>query len=70
MKVIDPKILLRMYTRGFFPMASSYTSDEVEFYKPHQRFLIPISKFHIPRKLFKEFKKKNMFLKLIMILNQ
>ena len=62
MKIIDPNFLLNMYTKGYFPMAKSNRSVEVEFFKPYKRFLIPISDFHIPKRLFKEFKKKNIIL--------
>ena len=61
MKIIDPQFLLKMYTRGYFPMAKSKQGIEVEFFKPYERFLIPISDFHIPKKLFREFKKKKYF---------
>ena len=61
MKIIDPQFLLKMYTRGYFPMAKSKQGIEVEFFKPYKRFLIPISDFHIPKKLFREFKKKIYF---------
>ena len=62
MKIIDPQFLLKMYTRGYFPMAKSKQGIKFEFFKPYKRFLIPISDFHIPKKLFREFKKKNIFL--------
>ena len=62
MEIIDPQFLLKMYSKGFFPMAKSENNVEIEFLKPHKRFLIPISDFHIPKRLFKEFKKKNIIL--------
>ena len=62
MQIIDPKFLLKMYTKGYFPMAKSEESIDIEFFKPHKRFLIPISDFHIPKRLFKEFKKKNIII--------
>ena len=62
MHIIDLKFLLKMYTKGYFPMAKSKDSIDVEFFKPYKRFLIPISDFHIPKRLFKEFKKKNIIL--------
>tara|TARA_B100001245_G_scaffold192592_1_gene150963 strand:- start:23 stop:214 length:192 start_codon:yes stop_codon:yes gene_type:complete len=62
MQIIDPKFLLQMYTKGYFPMAKSEESIDIEFFKPRKRFLIPISDFHIPKRLFKEFKKKNIIL--------
>ncbi len=38
-------------------MADSKYSEEIKFYKPILRFIIPISNFHYPKKLFSEFKK-------------
>ena len=61
MKFIDSQFLLKMYTQGYFPMAKNSRSNKVEFFKPYKRFLIPIKDFHIPKKLFKEFKKKIYF---------
>ena len=63
MKIIDTEFILEMYAKGYFPMAKNAKSTEVEFFKPYKRFLIPILNFHIPKKLFKEFKKKIIFLK-------
>ncbi len=67
MKIIDLKFLLKMYRRGYFPMAKIDNNYEIDFFKPYKRFLIPISNFHIPKKLFREFKKKIIFIKLILI---
>ena len=38
-------------------MADSKYSEEIKFYKPKLRFIIPISNFQYPKKLFNEFKK-------------
>ena len=38
-------------------MAESEKSEEISFFKPRQRFLIPIKNFHCPKKLFNDFKK-------------
>ena len=38
-------------------MADSKHSDQIKFYKPKLRFIIPISDFCYPKKLFNEFKK-------------
>ena len=38
-------------------MADSKYSEEIKFYKPKLRFIIPISDFCYPKKLFNEFKK-------------
>ncbi len=34
MQIIDPKFLLKMYTKGYFPMAKSEESIDIEFFKP------------------------------------
>ena len=39
-------------------MAENAKNNNISFYKPEKRFLIPIQSFHIPKKLFYEFKKK------------
>ena len=39
-------------------MAESEQSEEVKFYKPKIRFIIPIFNFHCPKKLYYDFKKK------------
>jgi len=38
-------------------MAKNATSEEISFYRPEKRFIIPINEFHIPKKLLSEFKK-------------
>ena len=62
MKIIDTDYLIQMYKIGYFPMAESQISHNIDFFKPYKRFLIPIFNFHIPKKLFKEFKKKKLHL--------
>ena len=59
---IDYKFLLKMYSQGYFPMAKNRKTPEVEFFRPFKRFVIPIYDFHIPKKLFKDYKKKNIVL--------
>ena len=39
-------------------MAKNSKSEEIDFFKPKKRFIIPINTFHIPKKLFSEFKKE------------
>ena len=55
--IIKSKELIQLYKKGFFPMAEDANEDEISFYKPKKRFIIPIDSFHIPKKLFNEFKK-------------
>jgi len=54
---LDTKQLIRLYKKGYFPMAESANSREINFFKPQKRFIIPIYSFHLPRKLFSEYKK-------------
>ena len=60
---INTEILLKMYKKGYFPMADNALDKKVNFYKPLKRFVIPINDFHLSKKLFKEFKKKNIYSK-------
>ena len=63
-KIIKIKDLLKLYRKGYFPMAKSSNSEIIDFYKPKKRFLIPIKNFHIPKKLFKNFKKNEYHFKI------
>ena len=40
-------------------MAEKLSSEVVNLYQPKKRFLIPINNFHVPKKLYKLFKKNN-----------
>ena len=40
-------------------MAEESSSEIINLYKPRKRFLIPINNFHVPKKLYKLFKKNN-----------
>jgi len=40
-------------------MAENLSGDIVNLYQPKKHFLIPINNFHVPKKLFKLFKKNN-----------
>ena len=40
-------------------MAERSTEETINLYQPKKRFLIPINNFHVPRKLYKLFKKTN-----------
>lgn len=45
--------LLNAYRDGVFPMAESAEDEDVAFYRPHMRGLIPIETLHIPQSLHK-----------------
>lgn len=50
---LDPKILLRAYAVGLFPMAESFDDPTLYWIDPEKRGIIPLNKFHIPRRLRK-----------------
>ena len=56
-KIINSQKLIELYKQGYFPMAKNSYSEKISFYKPEKRFIIPINSFHIPKKLFSDFKK-------------
>ena len=58
-KIIPVSNLLDFYKKGLFPMADNADSEIINLYQPRKRFLIPIDNFHVPKKLFKLFKKNN-----------
>jgi leucyl/phenylalanyl-tRNA--protein transferase len=48
---INPEELLLAYRLGIFPMAESRQSEEVLWIRPHERGIIPLETFHVPRRL-------------------
>ena len=51
-----PETLIKAYTLGVFPMADAHDSDDIRFYDPEVRALIPLdgtvgTGIHIPRRL-------------------
>lgn len=51
MSGLDPRLLLRGYAAGIFPMADSRDADEVFWVEPRTRAIIPLDKFHLSRSL-------------------
>ena len=45
-------------------MADNADSEAINLYQPKKRFLIPINNFHVPKKLFKLFKKNTFTFKI------
>jgi leucyl/phenylalanyl-tRNA--protein transferase len=58
--MLDPTELLYAYSQGYFPMAVPEEDDEIYWFKPDMRGIIPLDTFHIPKNL-KRFYKKNPF---------
>jgi leucyl/phenylalanyl-tRNA--protein transferase len=48
---INPEELLLAYRLGIFPMAESRSAPEVLWVRPHERGILPLAKFHVPRRL-------------------
>ena len=51
MSRINPEELLLAYRLGIFPMAESRNAEEVLWIRPHERGIIPLETFHVPRRL-------------------
>lgn len=56
--VLAPETLIQAYTLGVFPMAEDASSDEVHFYEPEIRGILPLTPPHIPRRLLRTVKQK------------
>jgi leucyl/phenylalanyl-tRNA---protein transferase len=48
---LTPEILLRAYCAGIFPMAESADDPELFWVDPERRGILPLDRFHIPRRL-------------------
>jgi leucyl/phenylalanyl-tRNA--protein transferase len=48
---ITPHLVLRAYAEGLFPMAESASADELFWYDPDHRGILPLDRFHVPRRL-------------------
>jgi leucyl/phenylalanyl-tRNA--protein transferase len=48
---INPEELLLAYRLGIFPMAESRHAKDVLWVRPHERGILPLDNFHVPRRL-------------------
>lgn len=48
---ITAEVLLKAYSCGIFPMAESADDDELFWIEPKHRGIIPLDKFHVPKRL-------------------
>jgi len=48
---LTPDILLRAYAAGIFPMAETAEDPELFWVDPERRGVLPLDKFHLPRRL-------------------
>ena len=51
MTTLDPRLLLKGYAMGIFPMADSRDAEDVFWVEPRQRAIIPLADFHVSRSL-------------------
>jgi len=48
---LDPRLLLRGYAAGIFPMADSREAQDIFWVEPRNRAIIPLDGFHVSRSL-------------------
>ena len=51
--IYSPETIIKAYSLGVFPMASAHDADEIYFYEPDMRGILPLSPPHIPRRLLR-----------------
>lgn len=51
MPELTPELLLSAYAHGYFPMAESRDSPELFWLDPEMRGILPLDRFHVPRRL-------------------
>ena len=56
--VFSPETLIKAYSLGVFPMASSKDDPDIHFYEPDIRGILPIMPPHIPRRLMRLVKQR------------
>ena len=52
-QAITPSLLLHAYRMGLFPMADSRGSDRLYWLDPEERGIIPLDRFHLPKRLYR-----------------
>jgi leucyl/phenylalanyl-tRNA--protein transferase len=50
---LDPRLLLRGYAAGIFPMADSRDAEDIFWVEPRNRAIIPLERFHVSRSMAK-----------------
>jgi len=51
MSGLDPRLLLRGYAAGIFPMADSRGAEDIFWVEPRSRAILPLANFHLSRSL-------------------
>ena len=55
---LNSEILLRAYAAGLFPMAERHDEKKLFWIDPEKRGILPLDKFHIPRRLRRTIRNK------------
>lgn len=58
MIALTPELLLRAYAAGIFPMAEDAEDSEIFWVDPEQRGVLPLDRFHLPRRLARVLKRE------------
>ena len=58
MEAIDADLLIRAYANGYFPMADPDIGNEIAWYAPDPRAILPLDNFHVSKNLRKTVKRK------------
>ena len=56
--VYAPETLIKAYSLGVFPMALAHDDDEIHFFEPDSRGIIPLNPPHIPKRLLRLVKQR------------
>ncbi len=56
--VIAPETIIQAYTLGIFPMAASKDAEDIQFFQPDIRGVLPIRPPHIPKRLQRLLRKR------------
>ena len=54
---ITPQIILQAYRQGIFPMAESRDGQELGWYDPQMRGILPLDRFHVPKRLVQKIRR-------------
>lgn len=58
MLALSPRLLLSAYAAGIFPMAEDAQSPVIHWIEPQARGIIPLDRFHVPRRLRRTFRQE------------
>ncbi len=57
-KKLSWDFLLNAYANGYFPMAMNHEDEEIHWFYPEKRGILPLDSFHVPQSLAKAMRKQ------------